>query len=35
LVLEFDKIFLGPAVLPEIDITFNAQELSAWAARLI
>jgi hypothetical protein len=35
LVLEFDKIFLRPAVLPETDITFNVQELSAWAARLI
>jgi hypothetical protein len=35
LVLEFDKIFLRPALLPETDITFNVQELSAWAARLI
>jgi hypothetical protein len=35
LVLEFDKIFLRPAVLPETDLTFNVQELSAWAARLI
>ena len=32
LVLEFDKIFLRPAVLPETDITFTAQELSTWAA---
>jgi hypothetical protein len=31
LVLEFDKIFLRPAVLPETDITFTAQELSTWA----
>ena len=35
LVLEFGKVFLRPAVLPETDITFNVQELSAWAARLI
>jgi hypothetical protein len=35
LVLEFDKIFLRPAVLPETDITFNVQELSTWAPRLI
>jgi hypothetical protein len=35
LVLEFNKIFLRPAVLPETDITFNVQELSAWVARLI
>jgi hypothetical protein len=35
LVLEFDKIFLRPPVLPETDITFNVQELSDWAARLI
>ena len=34
LVLEFDKIFLRPAVLPETDLTFNVQDLSAWAARL-
>jgi hypothetical protein len=32
LVLEFDKIFLRPALLPETDITFTAQELSTWAA---
>ena len=32
LVLEFNKIFLRPAVLPETDITFTAQELSTWAA---
>jgi hypothetical protein len=35
LVLEFDKIFLRPAVLPETNITFSVQDLSAWAARLI
>jgi hypothetical protein len=35
LVLEFDKIFLRPAVLPETDFTFNVQDLSDWAARLI
>ena len=34
LVLEFAKIFLRPAVLPESDITFTAQELSIWAARI-
>jgi len=34
LVLEFQKIFLRPAVLPESDITFTAQELSTWAARI-
>jgi hypothetical protein len=32
--LEFDKIFLRPAVLPESDITFTAQDFSAWAARI-
>jgi len=32
LILEFDKIFLRPAILPENDITFSTQELSAWAA---
>jgi hypothetical protein len=32
LVLEFDKIFLRPAVLPETDITFTAQQLSTWAS---
>jgi hypothetical protein len=32
LVLEFDKLFLRPAVQPETDITFTAQELSTWAA---
>jgi hypothetical protein len=32
LVLEFDKIFLRPAVPPETDITLTAQELSTWAA---
>jgi hypothetical protein len=31
LVLEFDKLFLRPAVLPETDITFTVQDLSAWA----
>jgi hypothetical protein len=34
LVLEFQKIFLRPAVLPESDLTFTTQELSAWAARV-
>jgi hypothetical protein len=34
LVLEFAKIFLRPAVPPEIDITFTGQELSTWAARI-
>ena len=32
LVLEFDKIFLRPAVLPESDLIFTGQELSVWAA---
>jgi hypothetical protein len=32
LVLEFEKIFLRPAVLPESDIIFTGQELSDWAA---
>ena len=32
LVLEFQKIFLRPAILPERDFTFSAQELSIWAA---
>jgi hypothetical protein len=32
--LEFDKIFLRSAVLPESDITFTAQDFSAWAARI-
>src|SRR2546429_3620955 len=31
-VLEFQKVFLRPAVAPESDIIFTAQELSAWAA---
>ena len=34
LILEFEKIFLRPAVLPESDITFTTQELSTWAARI-
>jgi hypothetical protein len=34
LVLEFEKIFLRPAVLPESNITFTAQELLTWAARV-
>jgi hypothetical protein len=34
LALEFDKIFLRPAVPPETDITFTAQELSTWAAAI-
>ena len=34
LILEFAKIFLRPAVPPEIDITFTGQELSTWAAIL-
>jgi hypothetical protein len=34
LVLEFDKTFLRPVVLPETDITFTAQELSTWAVRI-
>jgi hypothetical protein len=34
LVLEFDKIFLRPAVPPESDITFTAQDLSTWAAQI-
>jgi hypothetical protein len=33
LVLEFDKLFLRPAVLPESDITFTGQDLSDWAAK--
>ncbi len=32
LVLEFQKIFLRPAMPPESDITFTEQELSDWAA---
>jgi hypothetical protein len=32
LVLEFQKIFLRLAILPEIDFIFSAQELSSWAA---
>jgi hypothetical protein len=32
LVLEFDKIFLRPPVLPETDVIFNVQDLSKWAA---
>jgi hypothetical protein len=32
LVLEFDKLFLRPAILPETDITFTVQDLSDWAA---
>jgi hypothetical protein len=35
LVLPFDKIFLRPAVLPETDFTFNVQDISNWADRLI
>lgn len=31
LVLEFQKIFLRPSVLPESDITFTAADLSGWA----
>jgi hypothetical protein len=34
LVLEFAKIFLRPAVPPEIDITFTGQELLNWADRI-
>jgi hypothetical protein len=34
LVLEFEKIFLRPAVPPEGDIRFTGQELAAWAAAL-
>jgi hypothetical protein len=34
LILDFDKIFLRPAVPPESDITFTAQDLSTWAARI-
>jgi hypothetical protein len=34
LVLRFQKIFLRPAVPPEADIVFTAQELSGWAANL-
>jgi hypothetical protein len=34
LILEFEKILLRPAVLPETDIAFSAQELSTWAARI-
>jgi len=34
LVLEFHKIFLRPATLPEIDVIFTAEELSSWAARI-
>ena len=33
LVLEFDKLFLRPAVLPETDITFTVQDLSNLAAK--
>ena len=32
LILEFRKMFLRPAVPPEIDIIFTAQDLSIWAA---
>ena len=32
LVLEFQKIFLRPAMPPETDIIFAEQELSDWAA---
>jgi hypothetical protein len=32
LILEFEKIFLRPAVLPESDIIFTGQELSDWGA---
>ncbi|KIN05884.1 hypothetical protein OIDMADRAFT_17046 [Oidiodendron maius Zn] len=32
LVLEFQKIFLRPAILPEMDFIFTTQELSRWAA---
>jgi hypothetical protein len=31
LVLEFQKIFLRLAILPESDITFTAEDLSSWA----
>jgi hypothetical protein len=31
LVLEFQKMFLRPSVLPESDITFTAADLSGWA----
>jgi hypothetical protein len=34
LILDFQKIFLRPAVLPETDIILNAQVLSTWAARI-
>ena len=34
LVLEFAKIFLRPAVPPETDVIFTAQELSILAARI-
>ena len=30
LVLVFQKIFLRPAVLPQSDITFTAEDLSSW-----
>jgi hypothetical protein len=31
LVLEFQKIFLRPAIPPECDITFSEEDLSVWA----
>jgi hypothetical protein len=34
LILEFDKIFLRPAVPPESDFIFTAQDFSTWAARI-
>jgi hypothetical protein len=34
LILDFDEIFLRPAVPAESDITFTAQDFSAWAARI-
>jgi hypothetical protein len=34
LILEFQKVVLRPAVLPESDFTFTSQELSQWAANL-
>jgi hypothetical protein len=34
LVLEFQKILLRPAILPETDFIFTAQEFSSWAATI-
>ncbi|MCJ1352514.1 MAG: hypothetical protein MMC33_002498 [Icmadophila ericetorum] len=31
LTLEFEKIFLRPPILPEPDLVFTAQDLTAWA----